>query len=148
MPSESAARGEGKNEKLVSLLDIRIPADRAAIAAVTEAIGAKLSELEVPEDKCLEIDLAVQEALANAVVHGCKNNPKCEVRCRLQRDDAGRIVISVTDQGEGFNPESVADPKKTDRLYEDHGRGVYLIRQLMDRVQFEQGGKEIRMWKF
>jgi serine/threonine-protein kinase RsbW len=147
MPSESATRGH-RNEGSSNLLDIRMPADRAKIASVSETIGTKLSQLDVPEDKRLEIDLAVQEALANAVVHGCKNNPTCEVRCRLERDDEGRILIIVTDQGVGFNPDHVADPKKTDRLYEDHGRGVYLIRQLMDKVQFEQGGKEIRMWKF
>ena len=147
MPSESVAPGSA-NGPLSTLLDLRMPGDRAAIHSVTEAIGAKLNELDISEEKRLEIDLAVQEALANAVVHGCKNDPTREVRCRLERDGEGRILIIVTDPGEGFNPKRVADPQHSERLYEDHGRGVYLIRQLMDEVEFEKGGKEIRMWKF
>ena len=148
MPFESAARGEENNRGLSTLLDLRMPGDRAAIAGVSDAIGAKLAELDVPDEKRLEIDLAVQEALANAVVHGCKNDASREVRCRLERDAEGHILIIVTDPGDGFNPDHVTNPKKSDRLYEDHGRGVYLIRQLMDEVEFQDGGKELRMWKF
>ena len=92
--------------------------------------------------------LAVQEALTNAVVHGCKNDPSKEIQCRLQRDLQGRIAIIVTDPGPGFSPERLPDPKQGDNVYADHGRGVYLIRQLMDQVHFENGGNEIRMWKF
>ncbi|MGC2260532.1 MAG: ATP-binding protein [Candidatus Sulfotelmatobacter sp.] len=60
----------------------------------------------------------------------------------------GRIVIIVTDPGPGFTPKLLSDPKQGDKLYADHGRGVYLIRQLMDEVHFEQPGNEIRMWKY
>jgi serine/threonine-protein kinase RsbW len=57
-------------------------------------------------------------------------------------------VITVTDPGPGFRPEDLADPKQQENLYADHGRGVYLIRQLMDQVDFENPGNEIRMWKY
>jgi len=82
------------------------------------------------------------------VVHGCGNDPTKFVHCRMQSDPDGRIVITVTDPGPGFRPDLLADPKQRENLYADHGRGVYLIRQLMDEVKFERNGNEIRMWKY
>lgn len=130
------------------VLNMSIPADQNAIASVADAVAEKLKDLSLPEGKQLEIGLAVQEALANAVVHGCNNNPALTVRCCVMSDDNGRVFIAVSDPGPGFKPGSVPDPKLQENLREDHGRGIYLIRQLMDEVQFERGGQEIRMWKY
>jgi serine/threonine-protein kinase RsbW len=146
MPPDSNA-GRPENE-LSELLNIGFPADIEAIGTVADAITETLIQLQVPEQKRLEIGLAVQEALVNAVVHGCKNNPSKEVRCRLQSDPLGRIVITVTDPGPGFSPNLLSDPRRQENLYADHGRGVYLIRQLMDEVSFEHRGNEIKMWKY
>ena len=146
MPAEFS--GGPENSALSQLLDLNMPADSEAIATVVDAISETLARLEVPEQKRLEVALAVQEALANAVVHGCGNDPSKQVRCRLKSDPRGRIVIIVTDPGPGFSPYLLSDPKRRENLYADHGRGVYLIRQLMDEVHFELGGNEIRMWKY
>ncbi len=146
MPPDSNA-GRPENE-LSELLNLGFPADPEAIGTVADAITEILIQLRVPEQKRLEIGLAVQEALVNAVVHGCKNDPSKEVRCRLQSDPLGRIVITVTDPGPGFSPDLLSDPKRQENVYADHGRGVYLIRQLMDEVSFERRGNEIRMWKY
>lgn len=146
MPPDSHA-GPPENE-LSELLNIGFPAAPEAVGGVADAIDQSLIELQVPEQKRLEIGLAVQEALVNAVVHGCKSDPSKEVRCRLQSDPKGRVVITVTDPGPGFSPEVLSDPKRRENLYADHGRGVYLIRQLMDEVSFERRGNEIRMWKY
>lgn len=146
MPAEFSSGPE--NTALSELLDRSIPADSEAVATVVDAISETLAQLEVPEQKRFEIALAVQEALANAIVHGCGNDPSKQVRCSLKTDALGRIVIIVTDPGPGFSPEVLADPKRRENLHADHGRGVYLIRQLMDEVHFERGGNEIRMWKY
>lgn len=130
------------------LLNLSIPANCEAVASASDTIGETLTKLEVPEQKRLEISLAVQEALVNGVVHGCGNDPSKTVTCQLQSDGDGRIIIIVSDPGPGFNLEAIADPQQGENLYSDHGRGVYLIRQLMDKVQFERGGSEIRMWKY
>jgi serine/threonine-protein kinase RsbW len=146
MPGEF--RDGPENAPLSERFDLSVSATSDAIAAVGDAISETLVQLEVPEQKRLEIALAVQEALANAVVHGCGNDPSKQVRCRLKSDPQGRIVIIVTDPGPGFSPDLVADPQRRENQYADHGRGVYLIRQLMDEVHFEHSGREIMMWKY
>src|SRR5262249_25559324 len=92
------------------VLDLRMPGGARLIYGVTDTIAARLVQLTVPEEKQKEIILAVQEALVNAVVHGCKNDCNKEVRCRLRRDPEGRIVIVITDPGRGFRLEDIADP--------------------------------------
>ena len=137
-----------ENTRLSALLDLGMPANPEAIAAVVDTISETLTKLDVPEQKRFEVALAVQEALANAVVHGCGNDPTKQIRCQLKSDPVGRIVIIVTDPGPGFNPDVLSHPKQQENLYADHGRGVYLIRQLMDEVHFEHRGNEISMWKY
>lgn len=142
------AGGGPENPLLSELLDRNLPANSEAIAEVVDAISETLTCLDVPEQKRFEVALAVQEALANAVVHGCGGDPSKQVRCRVNTDPRGRIVITVTDPGPGFNLDKLPDPKQNENLHADHGRGVYLIRQLMDEVHFENKGNEIKMWKY
>jgi len=143
-----AERGEPEDSAFSEMLDFSMPANAEAIARVVDAIAETLTRLSIPEQKRLEVQLAVQEALANAVVHGCENDPSKQVRCQMKSDPIGRILIAVTDPGPGFSPNLLSDPKQGGTLYCDHGRGVYLIRQLMDKVHFTDRGNEIRMWKY
>jgi serine/threonine-protein kinase RsbW len=143
---EITARGE--EPELTRLLDLQMRADAAAISATTDSISQALIQLDVPEEKQLEIALAVQEALANAVVHGCNSDATKEVGCCLEKDLNGAIVITISDPGPGFRVANAANPLEAERLFKGSGRGVYLIRQLMDEVHFHDGGKRIRMWKY
>lgn len=138
----------GEDASLARVLDLRMRGEIAAIEAVTDEVSASLTQLDVPEEKGMEIILALQEALANAVTHGAQNDGSKEIRCEVQRDTQGRILIIVTDPGPGFSRDSVADPKQAENLYGGHGRGVFLIHELMDEVTFARGGSEIRMWKY
>lgn len=123
-------------------------ADRTALATITNPVSEKLEQLHVPEEKHYEIILALQEALANAVVHGCKDDASKEVLCRMEWHPDGRILLVVIDPGDGFAFEDIAHPLHPDNFYSDHGRGVYLIRELMDEVSFHDNGNEIKMWKY
>jgi len=146
MPTEPTSGGTNNERR--ELLNVTVPATASAIAGVSDTVAGIMLDLGIPEEKRLEIGLALQEALANAVVHGCGNDPSKNVHCRLNCDGEDRILIIVSDPGPGLDMSSLASPMVGENLYQDHGRGIYLIRQLMDDVRFERGGSEIQMWKY
>jgi serine/threonine-protein kinase RsbW len=94
-----------------------------------------------------EIEIAISEALANAVIHGNHENThkKVDVICRCRMD--GEVLITVRDEGDGFESSAVPDPTESDRLFLTSGRGLHLMRALMDEVSFEENGTVVRMRK-
>lgn len=128
--------------------EITIPAQVDAISPVVDEILARLREQHARAAAIeFAIETALREALANAVLHGCKADPAKQVRCEVRCEEDGSVRIIVRDPGEGFDPASVSNPLSHENLHSDHGRGVYLIRQLMDEVEYTDGGREIRMKK-
>lgn len=93
------------------------------------------------------IEIAISEALANAMIHGNHENQEKQVHvaCRCTMD--GELLISVRDEGEGFDSQVVPDPTDAQRLLLTHGRGIHLMRALMDEVSFEENGTVVRMRK-
>jgi len=94
-----------------------------------------------------DIELALTEALANAVVHGARNDPSKIVECDVACDAQRGMLIVVRDPGPGFDPSKIADPLHSENIYSHHGRGIFLINQLMDEVRFHKNGTEIHMIK-
>jgi serine/threonine-protein kinase RsbW len=94
-----------------------------------------------------EIELASREAIANAVVHGNQENPckRVYLWCRCTTD--GNVWITVQDEGDGFASETVPDPTARENLFRGSGRGIYLMKALMDEVRFEQRGTVVHMCK-
>jgi serine/threonine-protein kinase RsbW len=93
------------------------------------------------------VELALQEALSNAVVHGNGMDAHKLVQVRCQCELGKGVSIVVTDQGQGFDPKAVPDPLAVERLEEERGRGIHLMKLAMDEVLFERGGIEVHMWK-
>lgn len=95
----------------------------------------------------LDIEMALREALANAIVHGNQQDPRKSVyvTCRCTTD--GEVSVTVEDEGHGFDANSVVDPTAQENRLLTHGRGIYLMRTLMDEVCFEQGGTVVHMRK-
>lgn len=94
-----------------------------------------------------DVEIALREALHNAVLHGNGANPRKRVRVECSRQPDHSFLLVVRDSGPGFNPDRVADPTKAENLFRETGRGIYMIRHFMDEVQFKRGGREIRMRK-
>jgi serine/threonine-protein kinase RsbW len=94
-----------------------------------------------------ELEIALHEALANAVIHGNHENPEKQVHVTCHCSIHGEVSISVRDEGEGFDSRTVPDPTEASRLLLTHGRGLYLMRTLMDEVSFEQNGTVVRIRK-
>ena len=95
----------------------------------------------------IEIETALREALANAVIHGNGENShkRVYVVCRCYMD--GEVLITVRDQGQGFDNTALPDPTVPENRLFTHGRGIYLMKTLMDEVCFEKGGAVVRMRK-
>jgi anti-sigma regulatory factor (Ser/Thr protein kinase) len=128
-------------------LDVTIPANPNAISGVVDGVMQIAREMRCAEGNEFQIELALREALANAIVHGCNNDPNKEVECCVACTESSDVVILVRDPGEGFIPSAVPNPLAAENLHSTHGRGIYLINQLMDEVSFERNGAEIRMRK-
>jgi len=93
------------------------------------------------------VELALQEALSNAVVHGHQMDAHKLVQVGCQCELGKGVSIVVTDQGQGFDPKAVPDPLAVERLEEEHGRGLHLMKLAMDEVSFRRGGSEVHMRK-
>ena len=128
--------------------EVVLPADISAISPVVSWVMHLVGELEYAAGKEFEIELALREALANAIVHGCKGDPAHKINCTVTADKNRGILIVVRDPGPGFDAASLPSPTEDQNLHADHGRGIYLINKLMDEVKYERNGSEIHMRKF
>jgi serine/threonine-protein kinase RsbW len=134
-------------DKLALKLSVTLAGDRDAVDPVVRSVMNVVRELNCAPGREDDIELALTEALANAVVHGAKSDPSKVIECDVACDDKHGILIVVRDPGPGFDPSQIADPCHGENIYSNHGRGIYLINQLMDEVQFHKNGTEIHMLK-
>ena len=109
-------------------------------------------EVGLDEDSIHWVSVAVRESVANAIKHGNKNDAGKKVFVEFDGtfNTARELSIRVRDQGEGFDPEDVADPLAPENLLKGSGRGIFLIRSFMDEMVLQrapEGGMEMRMVK-
>lgn len=128
-------------------LNITIPADPAAMTTVSDGVTELLTSKGWPEDDVMKVELALQEGLANAIRHGCKGDVTKKVQCSVTFDVGGEVVIVIRDPGPGFNVSAVPNPLEGDNVLKPSGRGVFLINQLMDTVEFSDEGRRVLMRK-
>lgn len=128
-------------------LNLVIPATPSAIPTVADGVVQLLQSKHWPEDELMKVEVALQEALANGIRHGCKGDPTKQVQCCVTCDASGDLMIIVRDPGTGFDASAVPDPLASANLMKPSGRGVFLINQLMDEVAFTDGGREVQMRK-
>jgi serine/threonine-protein kinase RsbW len=124
-------------------VETRIPSDIAAIEEAVELIVRHcLSGSSVSQRLRFNLCVALSESLANAIICGNQEDLEkwVEVRAELRPES---IVVQVTDEGEGFDPATVRDPTGPDDLEEPCGRGLFLIRSLVDDVRFNPKGNSI-----
>jgi anti-sigma regulatory factor (Ser/Thr protein kinase) len=124
-----------------------IPADPAAIPTVTDGVKQVLHEKKWAEEDIMAVELALQEAVANGIRHGCNGDRTKQLQCSVTCDESGEVVIVVRDPGSGFDLEAVPDPLDPANRLKPSGRGIFLINGLMDEVKFADGGRELQMRK-
>ncbi len=128
-------------------LKVTLAADRNAVDPVVQSVMELVRQIHCVPDKYDAIELALAEALANAVVHGAKADPSKVIECDVVCNEDQSMLIVVRDPGNGFDPANIPNPVRGESVYSDHGRGIFLINQLMDEVKFLKNGTEIHMIK-
>lgn len=119
----------------------------SAIISVREGILTELKAKSFSEEDIFSVHLALEEAFINAVRHGNKMDPAKGIKIdySVAQD---KIEVSVTDEGDGFDPEAVPDPRYGENLYKPEGRGLFLMRSYMDVVKFNERGNSVCMVKY
>ena len=118
-----------------------------AISPFVDQLMRSILKFRTADGSESDIEMALHEALTNAVIHGNGEN-SCKsiyVECRCYMD--GEVSITVRDEGKGFDSSTVPDPTFLENLLFTHGRGIYLMKTLMDEVSFEEGGSVVQMRK-
>jgi serine/threonine-protein kinase RsbW len=143
-PQESCAFDP---DKLVVRFELTIAGSVKAIEPAVQQILTVVDSMGCARGKEFAIETAIREALANAITHGCGSDPSKQVKISAYCDDERGMILVVRDPGQGFDPKTIPSPVQGERLFAEHGRGIYLINQLMDEVRFRSGGSEIWMRK-
>jgi serine/threonine-protein kinase RsbW len=148
MAKKSSSIGEKHDAPPPTHFEVLLAADISTISPVVNWVMYLVQEMESGAGKEFEIELALREALANAVLHGCKADPSKRIECSVTSEEKRGILIVVRDPGNGFDPAKVPGPTKEQNVFSDRSRGIYLINALMDEVQYERNGAELHMRKY
>jgi len=119
----------------------------SAIAGTCTDILSELEAKSFSEDDIFAVHLAIEEAFSNAVKHGNKMDPGKEVKIEYSVS-SDKVEISMTDEGEGFDPGAVPDPRYGENLYKTEGRGLFLMRCYMNVVEFNERGNGVHMVRY
>ena len=125
---------------------ISITSDLKKIRRAVDEVIALLRGLPVDESDTFDIRLCLEEALINAIKYGNRSDKDLEVLIELTYAD-NKINISVEDRGGGFDHHKVPDPTRGENLLMGNGRGIFLIKHLMDEVKFNERGNRLTMVK-
>ena len=139
----------GGNSASLRRVTLRIGSRREFLDSVHSLSEHLIEEVGFKADDTYWMVTAVREAVTNAVIHGNKEEPGTRVEVAFELADDS-IRITVSDQGDGFDPDSLPDPVSREHLLDASGRGVFLMQQLMDDVSYdfpEGGGTTLSMMK-
>ena len=127
--------------------DLAVPAQPGAGSHYIDRILDRMKLLEWPEKDMFNVQLAFEEAMTNAIMHGNHFDPQKKVwlQCCVGTHE---VRISIRDEGKGFNPDMLPDPRHPDNILTPSGRGILLIRHIMSIVEFLPNGNGLTMTKF
>jgi serine/threonine-protein kinase RsbW len=120
---------------------VKITKENNPEGIVERMVVSLCEQMNIKEEKFGNILLALTEAVDNAIEHGNKNNPDKTVELSYKTSSEG-LTFTVADQGQGFDPNHVSDPTNPTHIA-DGGRGLFVMKHLADKVDFEENGKKV-----
>jgi serine/threonine-protein kinase RsbW len=162
LPGERSMSGKDSKDPKAVANALPLPGDRGSYTlrlrtfylsteqALSQAVQDVLKvagECGCVEDERMDLEIALREALANAIGHGNDFRTTKRIFLRCYGSPGSDIIVLVRDEGKGFDPEQVPDPRQAERRLLDHGRGLLLMRKLMDHVGYRKAGREVLIYK-
>jgi len=144
--SQSQFPGKRSRSSILEI-DSWMPSKIQAISPLVDRLMRLIEGSQCVPGEEFDVELALREALENAVVHGNQENPERKVRIRCRCQSGKEISIVVTDQGKGFDFETILRNGITSDPDSEHGRGLQLMKAYMDDVRFDRGGSEVHLRK-
>ena len=117
------------------------------VSPFVDHVMRSINIFRVTSDIEVDIEVALREAVLNAIIHGNREDPHKHVYVTIFCEADGEVSMTIRDEGAGFDSSSVPDPTAPEHRMSTHGRGIYLMRALMDEVSFEEGGTVVHMRK-
>ena len=135
------------NQKTVrEKIDLELPSDVTLMNAVLEYLLDRVARLGLIKVEQSNLFVALDEAFVNAVKHGNRNDPSKLLRVTAELS-AHEAIFTVEDEGDGFNVNDIPDPRDPANLFKSNGRGVLLIYNIMDEVEYSERGNRLKMVK-
>jgi serine/threonine-protein kinase RsbW len=127
-------------------LECSLPSEVTAISPFVDKLMLLLRNCSCVPEGVSDVEIALREALANAIIHGNHEDRRkhVHVTCRCEPEE---VSIAVKDEGDGFDIDNVPDPTAPENVGSVHGRGILMMKALMDEVRFEQSGVVVHMRK-
>jgi serine/threonine-protein kinase RsbW len=150
---EGATRAPGpalagiQRNRLLFEIEAWLPSEIKAISPLVDQLMRLIEGSRCVAGNEFAVELALREALSNAVIHGNEMDAHKLVRIHCRCEHGKGVWLTVKDEGKGFDPSAVPDPVAVERLQEEHGRGIQLMKSAMDQVCFDDGGTVVHMWK-
>ncbi len=129
--------------------ELTLPSRIESVEEAAVAVAGILSRSGVGEEVAFGVDMAIREAVTNAVLHGNKQDDGRFVHVTVESSPSS-LEISVDDEGAGFNPQEVPNPTESENILKSSGRGIFFMRTFMDDVKWlirPEGGTTVRMSK-
>lgn len=128
-------------------MKFKIPSDFKNVKEASQKVLQSLNGRELSDSFLLDVRLACEEAVINAIKHGNKTSPgkTVNISCDVKE---GAVVITVEDEGRGFDYQNLPNPTEEENVFKGCGRGLFLIHHAMDKVEFNSSGNKITMTKY
>jgi len=131
-----------KDHRVIMRKEFAFPGDVQSVASSREQVMQYVRAYCNEDSEEIDVMLALQEALANAALHGCGNDASKTIHCAVEIEPS-KIRCIVRDPGPGFDYERIADPSRFAMTTLERGRGIALMRSVVDEVTFSRSGSEV-----